>query len=81
MVRWKDKETGEVLESFAIVTVDPNEWMAKYHDRMGVILKPKDYTKGLYLSSMSDSAMMHQPKPFLVHRPLLGEIKNQRSTP
>ena len=25
--RWKDKETGDVLESFAIVTVEPNEWM------------------------------------------------------
>ena len=45
--RWKDKETGQVLESFAIVTVDPNEWMAKYHDRMGVILKPKDYQRWL----------------------------------
>lgn len=45
--RWKDKETGEILESFAIVTIDPNEWMAKYHDRMGVILKPKDYQRWL----------------------------------
>src|ERR1700722_3146568 len=45
--RWKDKDTGEVLESFAIVTVDPSEWMAKYHDRMGVILKPKDYQRWL----------------------------------
>lgn len=41
--RWKDKETGDVLESFAIVTTDPSERMAKYHDRMGVILKLKDY--------------------------------------
>lgn len=45
--RWKDKETGDVLESFAIVTVEPSEWMAKYHDRMGVILKPKDYQRWL----------------------------------
>jgi putative SOS response-associated peptidase YedK len=45
--RWKDKDTGEVLESFAIVTVDPSEWMAKYHDRMGIILRPKDYQRCL----------------------------------
>jgi putative SOS response-associated peptidase YedK len=32
-----------VLESFAIVTVEPNEWMAKYHDRMGIIIEPKNY--------------------------------------
>jgi putative SOS response-associated peptidase YedK len=45
--RWKDKDTGEVPESFAIVTVDPSEWMAQYHDRMGIILKPKDYQRWL----------------------------------
>jgi putative SOS response-associated peptidase YedK len=45
--RWRDKDTGEVLESFAIVTVEPNEWMAKYHDRMGVILEPKNYQRWL----------------------------------
>jgi putative SOS response-associated peptidase YedK len=45
--RWKDKETGEVLESFAIITVEPNEWMAKYHDRMGVIIEPKNYQRWL----------------------------------
>jgi putative SOS response-associated peptidase YedK len=45
--RWKDKETGEVLESFAIVTVEPNEWMAKYHDRMGIIIEPKNYQRWL----------------------------------
>jgi putative SOS response-associated peptidase YedK len=29
------------------MTVDPNEWMAKYHDRMGVILEPKIYQRWL----------------------------------
>jgi putative SOS response-associated peptidase YedK len=45
--RWKDAKSGDVLESFAIVTVEPNEWMAKYHDRMGVILEPKHYQRWL----------------------------------
>ena len=45
--RWKDKESGEELESFAIVTVDPSEWMEKYHDRMGVIIQPKNYQRWL----------------------------------
>jgi putative SOS response-associated peptidase YedK len=44
---WKDSKTGEVVESFTIVTTDPSEWMAKYHDRMGVILEPKDYQRWL----------------------------------
>ena len=45
--RWRDKEVGDDLESFAIVTTDPSEWMAQYHDRMGVILKPRDYQRWL----------------------------------
>jgi putative SOS response-associated peptidase YedK len=45
--RWKDQDRGETLESFAIVTVEPGEWMAKYHDRMGVIIEPKNYQRWL----------------------------------
>lgn len=45
--RWKDKGSGEVLESFAIVTTDPNEWMAKHHDRMGIVLRPQDCQRWL----------------------------------
>jgi putative SOS response-associated peptidase YedK len=29
------------------VTVEPNEWMAKYHDRMGVIIETKNYQQWL----------------------------------
>jgi putative SOS response-associated peptidase YedK len=45
--RWKNNQTGDVLESYAIVTTDPSEWMERYHDRMGVILEPKDYQRWL----------------------------------
>ena len=31
--RWKDRDTGNVLESFAIVTVDPNEVLEPFHNR------------------------------------------------
>jgi putative SOS response-associated peptidase YedK len=29
------------------VTVEPNEWMAKSHDRIGVIAAPRDYQRWL----------------------------------
>ncbi len=38
--------TPEPVGSFAIVTVDPSEWMAKYHDRMGVILSQRTINDG-----------------------------------
>ena len=42
--RWKPRE-GEPLETFTILTTDPNELAEKVHDRMPVILEPRDYTR------------------------------------
>ena len=44
---WKDKAGGTVLESYTIITTDPNELMEPFHDRMPVILDPKDYERWL----------------------------------
>lgn len=35
---WTDKETGEIIESAAIITTRANELVAPVHDRMPVIL-------------------------------------------
>ncbi|MGA7110317.1 MAG: SOS response-associated peptidase [Terracidiphilus sp.] len=43
---WKPKE-GEALETFTILTTDPNELMEPIHDRMPVILEPRDYDRWL----------------------------------
>ena len=43
---WKDKE-GHWLQSFAIVTSEANELMAKIHPRMPVILHTRDYDRWL----------------------------------
>jgi len=40
---WKDPATGDWLQSFSIITTDPNELTGTVHDRMPVILKPSDY--------------------------------------
>jgi putative SOS response-associated peptidase YedK len=45
--RWKDRATGNVLESFAIVTVDPNEALEPFHSRCPLIIEPKDYPRWL----------------------------------
>jgi putative SOS response-associated peptidase YedK len=41
------EQTGNVLESFAIVTVDPNEVLEPFHNRCPLILEPKDYDRWL----------------------------------
>jgi putative SOS response-associated peptidase YedK len=42
--RWKPQE-GERLETFTILTTDPNELTERVHDRMPVILEPRDYVR------------------------------------
>ena len=44
---WKDPGRNEWLQSFTILTTDPNELAAKVHDRMPVILHPGDYDRWL----------------------------------
>ena len=39
--------TPRVLETFAVITCDANEVVAKFHDRMPVFLHPKDYQRWL----------------------------------
>ncbi len=45
--RWKDRKTGHSLETYTIITTDPNELMEPFHDRMPAILAPKDFARWL----------------------------------
>lgn len=44
---WKDKATGATLETYTIITTDPNEIMQPLHNRMPVILRRDDYDRWL----------------------------------
>jgi putative SOS response-associated peptidase YedK len=45
--RWKDPETRAWLETFSIITTDPNQVVAPLHNRMPVIIERKDYARWL----------------------------------
>jgi putative SOS response-associated peptidase YedK len=45
--RWKDKITGQSLETYTVLTTEPNELTAPIHNRMPVILAPRDYERWL----------------------------------
>jgi putative SOS response-associated peptidase YedK len=45
--RWKNPSTRESLESFSIITTDANQVVAPLHNRMPVILEPRDYERWL----------------------------------
>ena len=42
---WKDKTTGQTLDTYTVITTDPNELMESIHTRMPVILAPRDYER------------------------------------
>ena len=44
--RWEDKD-GMVIESCTLLTTEPNDLLAPIHNRMPVILDPKDYEQWL----------------------------------
>jgi putative SOS response-associated peptidase YedK len=51
---WKNPDTGEVVNSCAILTTNANEAVAAIHDRMPVIIRPEDYPTWLALESSQE---------------------------
>jgi len=44
---WLDKQTGELVETFTIITTEANKVLEPIHERMPVILKSSDYDQWL----------------------------------
>jgi putative SOS response-associated peptidase YedK len=53
--RWRDPVTDEWIESCCIVTCEPNELAAKFHNRMPVIIGDADYDA--WLTGTPDQAL------------------------
>lgn len=45
--RWRNPKTGQTIKTFAVVTCESNELIAKIHPRMPVILTEASYTRWL----------------------------------
>lgn len=55
---------GGTLRTCTIITTEPNELMATLHNRMPVILAPKDYAQWLNAAPQTPEQLMHLVKPF-----------------
>jgi putative SOS response-associated peptidase YedK len=62
--RWWDRATGDERETFTIITTAPNELLRPIHDRMPVILKPRDYDRWLDPESRDPSELQDLLKPY-----------------
>jgi putative SOS response-associated peptidase YedK len=84
--RWQPKE-GEPLETFTILTTDPNELMEPVHNRMPVILEPRDYPRWLDSGGLNSGDPARPPldllRPFpaekMVAWPVSDRVGNVRN--
>jgi putative SOS response-associated peptidase YedK len=53
--QWDKSEDGKTVESFSIITTEPNELMAPIHNRMPVILGNQDYSTWLDPEEVPDT--------------------------
>ena len=60
---WNSPE-GSQLKTCTIITTEPNELMSLLHNRMPVILHPRDYDKWLDPSSQTPDQLLPLLKPF-----------------
>lgn len=60
---WVSKETGEIVDSFSIVTTAANSFMEKIHDRMPVILDRADEAEWLDPKIIDTQKVLRLVKP------------------
>ena len=53
--QWDNPEDGKTVESFSIITTEPNELMAPIRNRMPVILRTQDYSTWLDPEEVPDT--------------------------
>ena len=81
--RWKDKASGETVQSCTIITTEPNELCAPSHNRMPVILDPKNYGAWLGETTASRDERLALLRPYPAKKmeaykigPRIGSVKN-----
>ena len=63
---WADKETGEIMNTYSIITVEANEFVSHIHNtkkRMPLILEPEDALKWIS-NTLSEKEIRYMMKPF-----------------
>lgn len=80
--RWTNHETGEIVESFAIITTTPNQLLQKIpHHRSPVILAERDEKRWLMAEHLNEITGMLEPYPSeeMNAYPVSPRIKNPRN--
>ena len=81
---WHHPETEQVIRTFTIVTTTANQALSGIHDRMPVILEPRDWKRWLDTTNtdLGELAGLLQPAPddeieLYPVRPLVNNVRNE----
>lgn len=81
--QWTNKDTGEILKSFSIITTTPNELIRKLpHHRSPVILNKEDEKKWLTKDTTLDEILKllaPYPSEYLNAYPISSKVKNPKA--
>jgi putative SOS response-associated peptidase YedK len=75
---WKNIETGGPLKSCTIIITNANELAGKIHDRMPVLLQPKDFDKWLAGTAGTES-LRPAPNDYLQVWPVSRRVNSSRA--
>jgi len=75
---WKDIETGEPLKSCTMIITNANALAAKVHDRMPVLLQPKDFD-GWLKGTAGAELLKPAPDDYLQTWPVARRVNSSRA--
>jgi putative SOS response-associated peptidase YedK len=79
--RWHDRKTNEEIWSCTVIVKDADDWYARFHDRMAVLLEPSSYDEWLDPSPICDPLSLLQNSAYhrdgaLEHFPISTLVNN-----
>jgi putative SOS response-associated peptidase YedK len=77
---WRDKASGETLKSCTMIITEPNNFVAKVHDRMPVLLAERDYDRWTQGDTDEAAALMKPaPDDMLQRWPVSKRVNSSRA--
>jgi putative SOS response-associated peptidase YedK len=78
--RWRSADKSETTETFTVVTTEPSEFAAQFHNRMPLVLEPDSWDLWMKGDPETAAALMKPANDdVLVSRPVnkaVGNVKN-----
>lgn len=79
--RWKTKDGADAVETFTILTTEPNDLMKTLHDRMPVILDPADFDRWLDPKNADAASLNALMRPAHAETMMCHPVSTRVNTP